>query len=127
MNMEDGSGAGNEGKDVVKTPLDELRGREQKLWDRLESLLVRHSMKVAQRPAVEAAIKLIEAVEEFREAAREIAEGIRELTMIIRQEILLEEPNIATNALAARVDEALKNRIEFHFRPITPELPEVQK
>lgn len=125
MTIEDGKS--DRGKEESPTPLNELRSQEQRLWHKLEMLLVRHAMKVAQSPAVTGAIKLIDAVEEFRETAHEIAEGIREATMIIRQEILLEAPGIATDALAARVDEVLKERIKFHFKPITPEIDKEEK
>lgn len=126
MAIEDG-GAADNGNETPESLRDKLSKQERRLWHKLEILLVRHAMKLAQSPAVVGPDKLLDVVEEFRVTAHEIAEGIRELTMIIRQEILLEKPDIAADALAASVDTTLKERIEFNFRPVTPEIDEGKK
>ncbi len=97
-------------------PLEKLKTQEAALWHALEKQIKDHAFALAQQPPVAGADKLLDVWEAQRQLARGIAEGIRELTMIIRQEILLEDPLIKTDALAAAVDQKLSEAIQFHFR-----------
>lgn len=109
----------------AESPLARLEKQELELWRTMEREIQSHAMKVAQRDAVKGAMPLLDAVEEFRESARVIADGIRELTSIIRQELLIINPTIGVEELAAEVDKTLQERIDFHFKP--HELPNTPK
>lgn len=94
-----------------------LERKEYALWLAMEREIKSHAIEVVQRGEVAGAMNLPDAVEEFRVTARAIADGIRLLVPIIRQECLIKNPEMSAAQLAVAVDEALKGRIDFHFRP----------
>lgn len=99
-------------------PLAELEEKEKTLWRAVEREITERGMHLA-RKNVSDAMALLDSVEDFRAGARVVADAIRQLTMIIRQEILIKEPAIQVDALAAKVDDILGEKIEFHLGPHT--------